>query len=160
MYVKGNQSGIMMTASKCNVKRQRRAIPLWTRLEILRTCVHPASPNVESLYHTVRKTVSGFSLINVYDQLNLPNPVVDKYPTLFLLPTDPCFIMSRSSPNARAIMVSALTAAIISTTAVFLRLLSKYWTKKPGAKADDYWIVFATLSFWAYVSVTLWGRCL
>lgn len=33
---------------------------------ILRTCVHPASPNVENLYHTVRKTVSGFSLINVY----------------------------------------------------------------------------------------------
>lgn len=90
----------------------------------------------------------------------LPNPVVDKYPTLFLLPTDPCFIMSHSSSNARAIIVSALTAAIISTTAVFLRLLSKYWTKKPGVKADDYWIMFATLSFWAYVSLTFWCRCL
>lgn len=34
--------------------------------QILHTCVHLTSSNVENLYHTIRKTVLGFSLINVY----------------------------------------------------------------------------------------------
>ena len=64
--------------------------------------------------------------------------------------------MDRLSSTGHDITVSVIAMAFVATIAVFLRLVAKRMTKA-GFTVDDYWIVFALLSFWVYAGVMLWG---
>lgn len=64
--------------------------------------------------------------------------------------------MDRLSSTGHDIIVSVVAMAIVASIAVFLRLGAKRLTKA-GLTVDDYWIMFALVSFWVYVGVMLWG---
>lgn len=66
--------------------------------------------------------------------------------------------MDRLSSTGHDIIVSVVAMAIVASIAVFLRLGAKRLTKA-GLTVDDYWIMFALVSFWVYVGVMLWGTC-
>lgn len=68
------------------------------------------------------------------------------------------FNMDRLSSSGYGIIVSAVTMAVVASFAVVLRLSAKRLTKV-GLSMDDYWIIFALVSFLVYVGVMLWGRC-
>ena len=65
--------------------------------------------------------------------------------------------MNRLSSTGHEIIASAVTMVIVASIAVLLRLSAKRLTKV-GLTVDDYWIIFAVISFWVYVGVMLWGK--
>lgn len=67
--------------------------------------------------------------------------------------------MDSLSSTGHGIIGSGISLAIVSSIAVFLRLSAKRATKA-GFAADDYWIIFALITFWAYLGVELWGNIL
>ncbi|MCJ1468850.1 hypothetical protein MMC07_007480 [Pseudocyphellaria aurata] len=64
--------------------------------------------------------------------------------------------MTRLPHTGYGIIVSAVTMAVVASFAVGLRLGAKRLTRV-GFTMDDYWIIFALVSFWVYVGAMLWG---
>lgn len=64
--------------------------------------------------------------------------------------------MTSLSSTGHGIIGSGISLAIVSSIAVVLRLSAKRATKA-GFAADDYWIIFALVTFWVYLGVELWG---
>lgn len=67
--------------------------------------------------------------------------------------------MTSLSSTGHGIIGSGISLAIVSSIAVVLRLSAKRATKA-GFAADDYWIIFALVTFWVYLGVELWGNLL